>query len=193
MHDEIIDILSKHLQEQELLVIEERSKKPKRLEKIISVRIKLPVKMYSSVRALLDFLPYVQLQGISLGESWIESEEMAYYYIKINSTYALGIQSAVSEINELLESVREIKGIVPEGRMELQGTVMKLKVELGPYGPSMKMLVQLQNKGTIWGTVPKSISHVQERQQIQFTATVRQSKDASHGFFSRPSKSKIIT
>lgn len=193
MHDEIIDILSKHLQEQELLVIEERSKKPKRLEKIISVRIKLPVKMYSSVRALLDFLPYVQLNRISLGESWIESEEMAYCYIKINSTYALGIQSAVSEINELLESVREIKGIVPEGRMELQGTVMKLKVELSPYGPSMKMLVQLQNKGTIWGTVPKSISHVQERQQIQFTATVTRSKDASHGFFSRPSKSKIIT
>ena len=80
----------------------------------------------------------------------------------------------------------------PEGRVEITGIVLALKMQQSEYGETLKMLVQDDRGFRVWGTVPLSLDCNRE-DRVRFTATVQQSdKDAKFGFFKRPSKASVL-
>jgi hypothetical protein len=48
----------------------------------------------------------------------------------------------------------EVKGPAPEGRVEVTGTVLSLKVQESDFGSTLKMLLKLDNNSRAWLTVP---------------------------------------
>lgn len=85
---------------------------------------------------------------------------------------------------ERAESER-VKDDVPEGRQEITGQVVSLKMKDSPWGASLKLLIDC---GTyrLYGTCPAALADAEAGQTVTFTATL-QPKEAGFGFFSRPS------
>lgn len=83
---------------------------------------------------------------------------------------------------------------VPEGRMEVTGTLRSARFVDGPvYGSgSWKGLVQDDRGFKVWGTIPRSIDPA-IGDRITFTATLtRSNDDEAFGFYSRPTKAAIV-
>lgn len=82
---------------------------------------------------------------------------------------------------------------VPQGRVQITGTVLTVKWQENDFGGSLKMLVQADAGWKVYGTVPASIAHLDTLKglRITFTATV-QPKEAGFGFFSRPTNGSVI-
>ena len=102
-------------------------------------------------------------------------------------TEAIKVREALAAIENRTASATP----VPEGRIEVEGTVLVVKWQDSDYGGSYKMLVE----GTgwkVWGTVPSTLDlHGGDR--VTFTATVEASKDdPAFGFFKRPTKASIL-
>ena len=82
---------------------------------------------------------------------------------------------------------------VIEGRILVKGEVLTIKEQEGFYGIQTKMLVKADGF-KLWGTVPAAlIGEVERGSVVEFSAKVEPSKDdTSFGFFSRPSKAKVV-
>lgn len=80
---------------------------------------------------------------------------------------------------------------MPEGRVEVTGTVLSTKYQESQFGGCYKMLVQSDAGWKVWGTIPTSLGYNCKGLRVTFTATV-ESKEAAFGFFSRPSKASVI-
>ena len=81
-----------------------------------------------------------------------------------------------------------------EGRVLVKGEVLSLKEQEGLYGIQLKMLVRAEAGFKLWGSVPSSIRNEVERGSVvEFNAALQKSdNDEYFGFFSRPSKAKVI-
>ena len=82
-------------------------------------------------------------------------------------------------------------------KKEYQGKILSIKDHYTNYSyhgeHSLKMLM-MDNRGfKVWGTLPSKISEAEVGDEISFIAKLKPSdEDSSFGFFSRPSKPKII-
>lgn len=100
---------------------------------------------------------------------------------------------------------------VPEGRVEIVGTVISHRWDEGYYGSTHKMLVEAEEgRWRVWGSVPSKIDDeiyttqfneegwpisggTLEGSKVSFTASVEPSKDDStFGFYKRPTKPVLI-
>ena len=83
---------------------------------------------------------------------------------------------------------------VVEGRVLVKGEVLTIKTQEGFYGVQTKMLVKCEAGFKLWGSCPSSIiDQVERGSVVEFNASVKPSDDdKSFGFFSRPSKAKLI-
>jgi hypothetical protein len=83
---------------------------------------------------------------------------------------------------------------VVEGRVVIKGEVLKVREQEGFYGLQIKMLVKASDGWKCWGSVPSSIADSVERGSVvEFNAALQRSDDDQFfGFFSRPSKAKVI-
>ena len=81
-----------------------------------------------------------------------------------------------------------------EGRVLVKGEVLSLKEQEGFYGIQLKMLVKAEGGFKLWGSVPSAIRDSVERGSVvEFNAALQKSdNDEYFGFFSRPSKAKVI-
>lgn len=83
-------------------------------------------------------------------------------------------------------------------RMKVKGTVRSIRrpeqgQTRGMFMVSTKILVQHADGWKVWGTMPSKICNVEVGYEIEFEAKVTVSdKDDKFGFFSRPTKAKII-
>jgi hypothetical protein len=80
---------------------------------------------------------------------------------------------------------------MPQGRVEVTGTVLSTKYQESNFGGCHKMLVQSDAGWKVWGTIPSSLGYNCKGLRVSFTATV-EPKEAAFGFFSRPSKANVI-
>lgn len=90
-----------------------------------------------------------------------------------------------------------------EGRYEITGTVISVKIREGYMGEAvLKMLVELDDLNRVWGTVPRSIlpgmgTGINKDEDllsrtVNFTAAVERSQDDVHfGFYKRPTKATV--
>lgn len=82
----------------------------------------------------------------------------------------------------------------PGTRMTIKGEVLCVKQVESMYGYVSKILVRADEGWKVWGTVPTSIKGECERGAfIQFDAKVEvKEEDPKFGFFSRPTRGKVI-
>lgn len=80
---------------------------------------------------------------------------------------------------------------VPDGRVEITGTVIKHDWYENAYGTTHKMLVKATDGGwRVFGTVPRNIN-VDRGTVVRFHANITP-KDRDFGFFKRPTKAEVI-
>lgn len=98
-----------------------------------------------------------------------------------------------------LAAKRALKGEAPEGRVVVVGKIVSFKrVERQAYyyrdpGVDYKMLVELENRSTVWGSQVDSLHSAEVGDTIRFTATFERAKDDNtHAFFKRPAKAEIL-
>jgi hypothetical protein len=82
----------------------------------------------------------------------------------------------------------------PEGRIEIEGEVLKLATAANDFGDRYVMTVKHADGWLVWGTVPSNIAeNVQRGDRVEFTATVKRSdRDSKFGFFKRPTGGRLI-
>lgn len=162
-----------------------------------NTRIKIPVEVFDGLTNILQTLATQDDFNVSLGSSWEENGlEVSYLYIYAHAPYIKAIEEANTKIYEILHKNKiEGKGEALDGRQAVRAKVLTVKTEYSHYyGASLKMLVELENKSTAYGTVPKAIQDVQEGEEISFTATFEVSgNDETHAFYSRPSKASKVS
>lgn len=132
---------------------------------------------------------------VGAGVVW-DDNSTCYAYIK---TERKGLKELVGvyleeQKKEQIRLNKKIKAKAPVGRRSVKGVVRCLKNVVSQFGVTTKMLIEAENKSTMWGTVPNNlIDHVQTNSVITFTATFEpSSEDPTHAFFKRPSKAVIV-
>jgi hypothetical protein len=83
---------------------------------------------------------------------------------------------------------------VVAGRVLVTGEVLTVRQQEGFYGVQIKMLVKASDGWKVWGTVPSAlVDEVEKGSVVEFSAAIKPSDDDKYfGFFSRPSKAKVI-
>jgi hypothetical protein len=80
------------------------------------------------------------------------------------------------------------------GRATVRGKVLTIREpdEYAPF-PQRKILVVHADGWKVWGSLPAALSDVKVGEMVEFSAALtRSDKDEKFGFFSRPSKAKIL-
>jgi hypothetical protein len=94
------------------------------------------------------------------------------------------------------------KGEAPVGHAGVSGKVLVTKVQDSMYGPSLKMLVELDNLATVWGSMPVSLQNAEDKLEdrnirghmVSFEADFEHAEgDASHSFFKRPKNAVLVS
>jgi hypothetical protein len=81
----------------------------------------------------------------------------------------------------------------PEGRMVIEGEIIKVDFQVNGYGTREVMTVKADAGWLVWGTMPRSLYGAEKGERIRFTGTITRShRDAKFGFAKRPSKAMII-
>ena len=94
---------------------------------------------------------------------------------------------------EKADAERESAANCPEGRVDIVGEIVSVKMKESMYGSVLKMLVVDDTGFKVWGTVPSSIEGCLRGDTISFSAQVTPSDDdAKFGFFKRPTKASIL-
>jgi hypothetical protein len=99
-----------------------------------------------------------------------------------------------------------------EGRVEITGTVVSVKLVDNQFGSTWKFLVEHESGWKVWGSIPQELQTInirrvnqhgewltRDQQQpsrgdlVSFTAKVQKSpSDPKFGFFSRPTKAQLL-
>lgn len=87
----------------------------------------------------------------------------------------------------------EINAPCPNGKTEVIGEVICVKLQESYFGNTLKMLVKDDKGFKVWVTLPSALGGVQKGARVKFTATLEQSNDdETFGFGKRPSKASIL-
>lgn len=100
----------------------------------------------------------------------------------------------VRRIAEQQRAEAAVSSPVIEGRIEVTGEVITTKEQDTMYGLTVKMLVRDDRGFKVWGTVPSALlGEGVKGKRVAFTATVKASDDdATFGFYSRPTKARLV-
>lgn len=122
-----------------------------------------------------------------------DNEMMQYVYVRGNDALINVIEQTVKNYNAAqYEERRKHKGKVPVGKFCLTGKLLMVRV-IPPINEwdrtTVKMLVELENKATIYGTLPKRACNegYKAGDEISIAGTFSASiSDDTHGYVSRP-------
>jgi hypothetical protein len=82
---------------------------------------------------------------------------------------------------------------VTSDRVSVAGVVLTTKMHEGDFGPVRKMLVKCDAGYKLYGSVPRELSGELKGARVEFTARIQRSPDdVKFGFFSRPTKARIV-
>lgn len=95
---------------------------------------------------------------------------------------------------------------VPEGRVEITGTIISRKFVENAYGTTTKLLIEDDRGFRVYGTMPKGLNIADNKtrysaediielpgRRVTLTATLeRSAKDPAFGFYARPAKARLI-
>ena len=156
-------------------------------------RVILSGKALDSVKSLSN----VDGVTLSTGKEFVKDGiKSAYLYINSHSKGHLKaiIDWAKNAVEEEKPEQPVIgKGEIEPGKQTVKATVIAIKLVESDFGVSMKLFAELENKATVYGTLPAALANCDRGDKIEFTATFEQANDdKTHAFYKRPSKAKVI-
>ena len=143
-----------------------------------------------------------------IGKKWKDNKnfygnrEVRYLWLHDEDWLVNKIEKIVSDnfdqaVPAIEEPPKPLKGVAPEGRVSVSGTVLCTKWQESIYGSTLKMLVELGNYSTVWGSVPSKLLDLVndglKGHKVQFEAEFEHAKDDNtHSFYKRPSKALVL-
>jgi hypothetical protein len=91
------------------------------------------------------------------------------------------------------QAEREAAKPAPDGRVTVEGVVLKEETRHNRYGSRHVMTVKSDDGWVCWGSVPSDIYFVRKGARIRFDATIEPSDDdPKFGFLKRPTKAEVV-
>lgn len=86
---------------------------------------------------------------------------------------------------------------VPEGRMEIEGTILFTDIKYTDFGSTLQMTVEDERGFRVKGTAPAALFDQDGGQplkgrKVKFTGTVKRGREKGFGFYSRPAKAQLL-
>jgi hypothetical protein len=110
------------------------------------------------------------------------------------------VTGMIKELKRFAKQRRETTAALdaPEGKVQVRGTILSIKVQDSFYGLTEKMLLRIDDdafKGSKgWLTVPASLGGVERGDEVELTATwTRSDTDSKFALGRRPSKARRLT
>lgn len=146
--------------------------------------------------ALLDTVVFNWITNINTNNDFLISMSKAAKDFSLTEKQVAAIKKAYEkQITMDVEKTLEIE--VPEGKTLITGEIISIKAQQG-WGYNQvdyKMLVKVVTEEGIYkvfGSLPKAIfKEAESGMKVEFTATLK-GKETGFGFFSRPTKARII-
>lgn len=122
--------------------------------------------------------------------------------VSLARAYDRKIEAEARDAQRAKEREAEVRVPCLTGRIVVSGTVVSTDTKENDYGVRHVMTVRDDRGFVVWGTEPSKVLlpngqpsgvYLSVGDRIEFTATVEQSdRDECFGFFSRPSKAKVL-
>ncbi|UOK16777.1 hypothetical protein [Vibrio phage phiKT1024] len=99
----------------------------------------------------------------------------------------------IKELKHQKELEQSLKGDAPNGKQTIKAKVIGLPIRENYYGIQHKMMIELENKSTAYGSLPAKIIDAEIGDIVELTATFEScEEDKTHAFFKRPTKASIM-
>lgn len=162
-----------------------------------SVRVKSTTDTFNSIMEDLNSAQEelgIKLDMVKVTHGSVWDSNQCYIYVA--STYPTLIKTLEDYAHEVkikaFEEAKKLKGTAPTGRQQVTGKVLSIKVpSYYDHIQVTRMLVLLDNKSTVFGTVPNALleQEVSIGDTVSFAATFTHAdNDTTHSFYKRPSK-----
>lgn len=139
---------------------------------------------------IANFLSRVAFGEVRVGDAdefLSDLRRKAVRFGELSERQLMAAQKFLDNDNRRSAEAMELEPIPEEGRMQISGTVLSVKVRYSNFGETLKMVVLDDRKFKVWGTVPAKLGVPEKGDHVTFTATVKVSDDdSSFGFYSRP-------
>jgi|TARA_R110000851_G_scaffold162490_2_gene306333 hypothetical protein len=164
-------------------------------------KLKADLDIFNQIKRLCN--TYKIDMEVKHGAVWNEGECYIYMSSK-KSSLIEAIEVYAKEAKEAyFQSLRVGKGIAPVGKLSIDGVVLSIKeVEFtrelyrghNETTISYKCIIQLENKSTVYGSVPAKIELDNLiGKTVRLTANFEHAQgDQTHSFYKRPSKASIV-
>jgi hypothetical protein len=170
----------------------ERATRNERLEKLLDENPELR-------RLVLEPQEILETTGFlkSIRDKMIENARLSEAQIGlIKRHYAsLARKEQWKEERQQRAALLASQGIqAPEGRLQVEGTVLSSKIQASDYGVVTKIAVRDDSGWTLWVTLPSNLEKENIKgRRIRLTATLERSKqDPAFAFGKRPSKGEFV-
>ncbi len=171
----------------------ERATRNERLEKLLDENPELR-RLVLEPREILDANNFLK----SIRDKMIENARLSEAQVAaVRRHYEkLARQQQWKEEREQRAALLASQGIqAPEGRLQVEGTVLSSKIQASDYGVVTKIAVRDDSGWTLWVTLPSNLAEEQniKGRRIRLTATLERSKqDPAFAFGKRPSKAELL-
>lgn len=93
------------------------------------------------------------------------------------------------------EEARALKGELKEGLVQVKAKIKHIKAVESRFhdGYDYKLIIEIDNKSTAYGNLPKKLQDAEVGDEFEFSATFTQKEgDNTHGYFKYPKQIKIL-
>lgn len=119
-----------------------------------------------------------------------------YYYGSISDGGLWKLRDMLTKIDRRVEIEAECgePPDCPKGPMQISGEIVNLDQAVSRWGSRKVMTVKDDAGFQVYGTLPRAFDDVNCGDRVEFYATIKRSnRDAKFGFFSKPTKTNILT
>lgn len=171
---------------------------------------KFKVKVNDDVKMMIEECKQIFDINVSFGKEWEYKGHKQRYAWIVGGTkekhFAAFVEEEMQSVIDAAKAQQELKkaekGIAPEGKVRVRGKILNMSAQATYhlYNSSVyadKVLIELENKSTVYGTLPAKIANMGTDEVIgmvvEFNANFTHAKnDNTHSFFKNPSKIEII-
>lgn len=134
---------------------------------------------------------------LSVGKSWKDHNGVDTAYLYIISPFKSVTEAAHDALKQgyAAPTVKAVTGKAPEGLNTIEGLVVKLPSYRNDYYGTIdhKLLLELDNGCTVYGTLPKSLYDCAVGDRVQLRASfARKEDDETKGYYKRPAQKQSI-
>ena len=130
---------------------------------------------------------------LSVGKVWRDHKGVDTAYLYVKSPFKTVVTAAIDALKQGYKAPKAtpITGKAPEGLQTVEGVVVNLRSYRNEYHNTVnhKLLLELDNGCTVYGTIPKSLYDCSVGDRVQLRASfARKDDDNTKGYYKRPAQ-----